>query len=135
MIVTYRNASLSSPSAYSELDTQLLVHPCEVEEADQDLVRHTLNLIENGYKNILVCAIDTDVLVLLISYIGKVKLNDIESHSYLGKYYNIRQILQELGSDIFLVFFLFFLPFFYVFTGCDAVSRFYGKCKCKAYDV
>ena len=47
--------------------------------------------------------IDTDVLVLLISYIGKVELNDIEIHAYLinsDRYYNIKQIMQELGSDI-----------------------------------
>ena len=46
--------------------------------------------------------IDTDVLVLLISYIGKVELNDIEIHAYLinsDRYYN-KQIIQELGSDI-----------------------------------
>ena len=96
-------------------------------------MRHTLNLINNGYKNILVCMIDTDVLVLLTSYIGKVELNDKEIHAYLinlDRHYNIKQIIWELGSDIFLV-----LPFFYTFTGCDTDSSFYGKCKCKAYHV
>ena len=39
-------------------------------------------------------------------------------------------IIRELGSDIFLA-----LPFFQAFTGCDTVSSFYGKGKCKAYDV
>ena len=47
-----------------------------------------------------------------------------------GYYYNIKQIIQELGSDIFVA-----LPFFYPFTGCDIVSSFYGKGQCKAYDV
>ena len=63
--------------------------------------------------------IDTDVVVLLISYIGKAELNDIEIHAYLinsDRYYNIRQIIRELGSDIFLA-----LPFFYAFTVCDTV--------------
>ena len=81
MIATYRNTSLSSPSSCSELDTQVSVRPCEVEEADQRLVRHTLNLINNSCKNVLVRTIDTDGLVLLISYIGKVELNDIEIHA------------------------------------------------------
>ena len=115
------------------MDTQVSVRPCEAEEADQRLVRHTLNLINNGYKNILVRTIDTDVLVLLLSYIGQVELNDIEIHAYLinsDRYYNIKQIIRELGSDICLA-----LPFFYAFTGCDTVSSFYGKGKCKAYDV
>ena len=58
-------------------------------------MRHTLNLVNNGYKYILVRMIDTIVT-----------------------------------SDIFLP-----LPFFYAFTGCDTVSRFYVKGKCTAYDV
>ena len=66
MIATYRNTSPSSPSFCSELDTLVSVCSCKAEEADQRLVRHTLNLIDNGYKNILVRTIDTDVLVLLI---------------------------------------------------------------------
>ena len=66
MIATYRNTSPSSPSFCSELDTVVSVRSCEAEEADQRLVRHTLNLMDNGYKNILVRTIDTDVLVLLI---------------------------------------------------------------------
>ena len=38
--------------------------------------------------------------------------------------------MRELGSDIFLA-----LPFFFAFTGYYTVSSFYGKGKCKAYDV
>ena len=132
MIATYRNTSLSSPLSPSELDTQISVRPSEAEEADQRLVRHTLNLI-NGYKNILVRTIETDILVLVISYIGKVELNGIEIYAYLtnsGRCYSIKQIIRELGSDIFLA-----LPFFYAFTEPDTVSSFYGKGKCKAYDV
>ena len=69
-----------------------------------------MNLINNSYKNIIVRTIDADALALLISYIGKGELNDIEIHAYLiilDRYYNIKQIIQELGSDIFLA-----LPFF-----------------------
>ena len=132
MIATYRNTSLSSPLSPSELDSRISVRPCEAEEADESLVRQTLNLI-NGYKNILVCTIETDVLVLVISYIGKVELNDTEIHAYVinsDRCYSIKQIIGELGSDIFFV-----LPFFYAFTERDTVSIFYGKGKCKAYDV
>ena len=110
MIATYKKTSLSSPFSPSELDTQVSVRPSEAEEADQRLVRHTLNLI-NGYKNIFVRTIETDILVLVISYIGKVELNDIEIYAYLinsGRCYSIKQIIREFGSDIFLA-----LPFFY----------------------
>ena len=81
MIATYRNTSLSFPSSWS------------VEEAGQRLVRHIFNLINNSYKNILIRLIDTDVLVLLISYNGQVELNDIEIHACLinwDRYYNVK---------------------------------------------
>ena len=100
MIATYRNTSLSSPSSWSELDTQVSV----------------------STLYILMRTIDTEVLVLLISYIGKVELNDIEIHVYIinsDRYYNIKQIIRELGSDIFLA-----LLFFYAFTGCDSFLQF-----------
>ena len=48
----------------------------------------------------------------------------------MDRYYNIKQIIRELGSDFFLA-----IPFFYAFTECDIFSSFYGKGKCKAYDV
>ena len=44
---------------------------------------------------------------MLISYIRQVELNDIEIRGYvtkLGRYCNIKQIIQEFGSDIFLAF-------------------------------
>ena len=93
MIAAYRNTSLTSLSSCSELDTWTLVCPCETEKADQRLVGHTLNLINNGCKNILIHTIDTDILVLLISYIRQVELNDIEIHAYLinsDRYFNIK---------------------------------------------
>ena len=132
MIATYRNTSLSFPLSPSELDSQILVRHCEAEEADESLVRQTLNLI-NGCKNILVCTIETDVLVLVISYISKVELNDIEIHAYvinLDRCYSIKQIIGELGSDFF-----FLLTLLLCFHWSDNVSSFYRKGKSKAYDV
>ena len=95
MTATYKNTSqqiTSSPSSCAELKTQVSVRPCKAEEAHQRLVRQTLNLINNGYTNILVCTIDTDVLILLISYIRQVELNDIEVRAYLIK---LGQVLQH----------------------------------------
>ena len=112
------------------LDHHFPVHPCEAEEADHWLVRHTLSLIHNGYKNILVLTVDTDALVLLISHIGQVELGDVDIHAYLINseiYYGIRAIIQELESNICCA-----LPFFYALSGCDTVLSFYGKGKCKA---
>ena len=91
----------------SELEAQVLVCLCDAEEVVQLLKRHTLNLINNGYKNLILRMIDADILVLLISYNRQVRLNDIEIREYLinlDKYYNVKQIIWELGSDIFLAF-------------------------------
>ena len=90
-------------------------------------------MIHNGYKNILVRTIDTDVLALLISHIGRVELGDADIHAHLINseiYYSIRAIIQELEANICCA-----LPFFYALSGCDTVSSFYRKGKCKAYDV
>ena len=48
---------------------------CQSEEADQRIIRHVLHVIEsyNEYKRIVVRTIDSDVLVLLISYLGRVE--------------------------------------------------------------
>ena len=64
---------------------------------------------------------------------GQVELNDLETDVYLinsDRYHNIKQIIQDLCSDIFLA-----LPFFYTFAGCYTISSFYGKGRCKPYDV
>ena len=82
-VVTYKNTAITSQTSCRELDQHFPVRPCEAEEADQRLVRHTLNLIHNGYKAILVRTIDIDVLVLLISRIGRVELGDVDIHAYL----------------------------------------------------
>ena len=37
------------------------------EEADQQLIQHTLHCISAQYKKIVVCTVDTDVLILLMS--------------------------------------------------------------------
>ena len=133
MLVTYKNTALTSQPSCPELYQHFLVRSCEAEEADQRLIRHILNLIHNGYKNILVCAIDTDVLVLLISHIDWVELDDVDINAYLINseiYYGIRAIIQEVESNICDA-----LPFSYALSGCNTASSLYRKVKCKAYDV
>ena len=105
MTATYTDTSqqiTSSPSFYSELEAQVLARPYEAEKPDQQLVRHTLNLNSNGYKNIFVRTNDTDVLVLLISYVRQVELTDIEIRANLinsDRYCSIKQIIQELHLE------------------------------------
>ena len=84
------------------MEAQVSARPYEAEKPDQQLVRHTLNLNNNGYKNIFVRTNDTDVLVLLISYVRQVELTDIEIRANLinsDRYCNIKQIIQELHLE------------------------------------
>ena len=113
------------------METCLCVFTLQADEADHPLVRHALNMIQSGYKNVLVRTIDTDVLVLLLAHIPQV--DDININAYLinsDKYYDIQEIIRTLGPSTYKA-----LPFFYAFSGCDVVSSFYGKGKCKMYDI
>ena len=79
--------------------------------------------------------IDTDVLVLLISYVSQYidEHSDMEIYASMintNTFYNIKYIVLTVDSDVCSA-----LPFFFAFTGCDTVSSFFGKGKCKAWDV
>ena len=82
----------------------------------------------------MVRTVDTDVLILLISHISQVELgDDVNIHAYLinsDEYKDIKTVIRMLGPDICRA-----LPFFYAFSGSDIVSSFFGKGKCKMFDV
>ena len=42
-----------------------------MEEADARLIRHEINLSKQGYKNVLIHTVDSDVLLLSIAYADK----------------------------------------------------------------
>ena len=62
-VVTFQN-SVISYDAYLYDDED--ISNCQIEEADQPIVRHVVNCIRNKILSIVVCTNDTDVLVLLI---------------------------------------------------------------------
>ena len=49
-----------------------------MEEADARLIRHGINLSKQGYKNIVIHTLDSDVLLLLIAYANKMIENGTE---------------------------------------------------------
>ena len=55
--------------------TEELIAYCNVEEADARLIRHEINLSKQGYKNILIHSVDSDVLLLSIAYVNKMNVN------------------------------------------------------------
>ena len=75
-------------------DTSLLlescINDCDAEVADSRLVRHAINCVEKGYKKVAVRTVDTDVLVLLLSYSPHMnKIGESEAHALMGKTKNI----------------------------------------------
>ena len=69
-----------------------LHHQMPIRRSGPKLIRHTLHIIENyiHFKRIVVRTIDTDFLILLISYIGQ--LSEIRP--------DIKQILGKVKLDI-----------------------------------
>ena len=137
MVATWKDTVLSSFNAEPLAQSDTNIIKCQSEEADQRIIRHVLHVIESyaQYKRIVIRTIDSDVLVLLISYAGRLQNLDpeVEIFAYLTngkKYYNVVEISSSLGREV-----CFALAFFYCFTGCDTVSSFTGKGKCKAWDT
>ena len=86
--------------------------------------RHVLHVVGSydEFKQVVINTIDTDVLVLLISYFGRL---DIEIYAHLTagkKYYDVREIAKSLGKEVCLA-----LPFFYFLTDCDTISSYTEK--------
>ena len=47
------------------LDVTEMINFCSAEEADPNLVRHMIHCVQNGFNNVVVRTVDTDVLILI----------------------------------------------------------------------
>ena len=92
----YGNTALTSKPTCTELDQP--VYPCDAEEVIQRIVNHALNLLRNGYKNIFIRTVDTDVPNLLISYFSQFELDDVDVYAHVNsnKYFDSKAIIQSL---------------------------------------
>ena len=135
LIVSFKDTVLYKPSTHAINLPDTSISECQSEEADQRLIRHTLHCLADCqlYERVVIRTIDTDVLILLISYISLLELRSIDVYTELintPTFYDICKIIQHLGAHICKA-----LSFFSEFTGCDIVSSLYGKGKCKAWDI
>ena len=134
--VTYQDTVLTNHPGHCS-DQSVSIVKCQSEEADQRIIRHSLHCVDQDFYNqIVVRTIDTDVLILLISNLGGFRydaISDVDIYANMinsSIYYDIGKIVAFLGTEVCKA-----LPFFYSFTGCDIVPSFYGKGKCKAWDI
>ena len=134
LIVTYEDTIISS-AEIENMPSFTSIVQCQSEEADQRIVRHVIQCLKSSvYNRIIVRTIDTDVLIMLISFLADlVDGFKTEIHAELvnsAVFYHINTITKTLGKEVCAA-----LLFFYAFTGCDIVSSFYGKGKVKAWDT
>ena len=103
LVVTYNNTVLTNIENIVGEDE---IFNCNIEEADQRIIRHLINCVRNGLNHILVCTDDTDVLRLLISVLSLINEQYHSNIVYrfgIGeniKYYNINEICLLLTNDV-----------------------------------
>ena len=80
-----------------------------------------------GHRKVTLRAVDTDVVVLSLSFFSEVGVEELWIEFGVGKvrrWLPIQEYVTKLGPDTCSG-----LPFWYSFTGCDNVSAFSGKGK------
>ena len=133
VVATYNDSILSN---FDNIQYKEDIAYCTIEEADQRIIRQVITCTKNDFQNIVVCAGDTDVLVLLISVLPLIQ--KIKSYNIICKfrirdnqrYYNVGLLSKELGDNVSKA-----LPFFHAFMGCDTVSSFYNHSKLQFFDA
>lgn len=107
--------------------------PCSHEEADTRIMIHVFDASRHGLRRIKIRSNDTDVLVLAISIVSLLQLDELwVSHGSSTNlhYFPAHTIATALGRNKARV-----LPLFHSLTGCDTVSFFNGRGKKTAWDV
>ena len=124
-------STLEDNVLHKEEDCSLHLSPCNHEEADTRIFIHLADCIQKGHSNVMIRTVDTDVVVLAISAIGKVSVSELWIAFGTGKsfrYLEVHEIAKMLGPEKSAA-----LPMFHAFTGCDTVSFFHGKGKKSAW--
>ena len=104
---------------------------CNHEEADTRIILHCYHAGLSGCKNVCIRTVDTDVVILAISFFAHLSLSELWIHFGVGRnarYLAVHEISASLGPSKCSV-----LPVFHALTGCDTTSAFYGKGKKTAW--
>lgn len=134
IVTTNGSAVVCSPPK----DTSRLA-PCNHEEADTRMILHLADAVREGFKKILLCTGNTDVVVLSIAAAAaaaEAELDLQELWVAFGtelkntRYMPIHEIVKSIGCRKSQV-----LPMFHAYTGCDTVSSFATRGKDSAWDT
>ena len=133
VLVTYKKKVLARSDGIQEIyQWQEDVH----KEADNRMIIHINHMLKNGISSITVRTLDTDVRVILLSFM--VQVINIDEHASImvdfgsgdsRRTISINRSFSELGNAVCLG-----LPFFHTLTGCDSTAAFYKKTKKVFYE-
>jgi len=101
--------------------------PCTHEEADTRMLLHANNTVQRGSHTLIICTVDTDVVVLAIAMYSRLGSEALWVEMGTGKhvrYIAVHELVNVLGPVKSAC-----LPLFHAFTGCDTVSAFSGRGK------
>ncbi len=113
------------------IQTEYSISPCNHEEFDTRVLLHAANAASLGYKNVLIIANDTDVVVLAISFFTEIGAEKLWVSFGMGKklrYISIHDICSTMSPAKARA-----LPAFHALTGCDNTSFFSGTGKKSAF--
>lgn len=107
--------------------------PCNHEEADTRMFVHVQHAVSKGYNKIMIRTVDTDVVVLAVTYVAKLNVQELwiafgvgKNLKYLPAHSMARNLTTEQCES---------LPFFHAITGCDTVSYISGIGKKTAWNT
>ena len=106
---------------------------CTHEEVDTRIMLHVYIASQCGYRKVMVRTIDTDVVVLAVSKMQDIDVDELWIAFGTGKHFRylaIHGIAAQLGPQKAKA-----LPMLHALTGCDTVSFFSGKGKRTAWDT
>ena len=116
-----------------EVQNRHSIAPCSHEEADTRLILHAAHVRKSEMKKVMIQTVDTDVVVLAISFFSECSLDELwvefgsgKFHKYIPIHVVHKAFTKEQAQA---------LIGFHAFTGCDQVSAFSGRGKKSAWNI
>lgn len=113
--------------SFGNIDNHSLT-PCNHEEADTRILLHVKYAAESGHRKISITAVDTDVVVLAVSFFHELWIEFCVGRK--KRWLPVHEYAASLGRIVCSG-----LRFWFAFTGCDTVSAFCGKGKKTCWNI